>query len=88
MFLVTEKTLKTLSHEYIAIQIVIFENPVKPAGQKDKRSWSDYSQPVLLISLLTPKSSDQGADQSGHLVWSGRLQIVSDHLLTFLSFVK
>lgn len=43
VFLVTEKTLKTLSHEYIAIQIVIFENPVKPAGQKDKRSWSDYS---------------------------------------------
>ena len=43
----------------MASQIVIFENPLKP-GLKDKRSCSDYSQPDLLISLLTPKSSDQG----------------------------
>ena len=49
VFLVNGKTLKTLSHECIAIQIVIFENPVKP-GQKDKRICSDYSQPDLLIS--------------------------------------
>ena len=70
VFLVTGKTLKTLSHEYIAIQIVIFENPVKP-GQKDKRSWGDYSQPVLLISLLTPTSSDQGLTSQD--IWCGQV---------------
>ena len=37
VFLVTGKTLKTPSHEYIAIQIVIFENLVKP-GQRIKEA--------------------------------------------------